>query len=73
MTNLFKPKIPDAPAAPAPQPPAPLPDADSPAAREARRRSEFNMLNRAGRASTILTAPDRRGGDTYSGTRLGAA
>lgn len=57
--------------APAPKPPAPMPDPDSPAAREARRRAVGDVLSRAGRSSTILTAREERE-DPYTASQLGA-
>lgn len=70
MTALFS--TPQPQAAPAPKPPAPMPDTESPSVIEARRRAEQNVLNRAGRRSTILTAPKDRGGSDYSSTTLGS-
>jgi hypothetical protein len=58
-------------AAPAPKPPAPMPDTDSPAVLEARRKAMLDITGRAGRQSTILTAPKDRGGGNYSYTTLG--
>lgn len=65
---------PVAPSAPAPvvKPPAVMPDSNSAAVREAQRRAQADILGRAGRTSTILTAPQNRGGD-YSSTTLGAS
>ena len=56
--------------APTPKPPAPMPDQDSAQVREARRRAQVDIMGRAGRQSTILTAPKDRG--DYSSTTLGA-
>jgi len=70
MTSLFTPKV---QAAPAPSAPAPMPDSNSPAVMEARRKAQMDIMNRAGRSSTILTAPKDRGGDTYSSSTLGAS
>lgn len=73
MASLFAPKRPPQiiqAAPPAPKDPAPMPDTDSPAVMEARRRAQADILRRAGRSSTILTAPEQRGGD-YTGSKLG--
>jgi hypothetical protein len=48
-----------------------MPDTNSPAVLEARRKAQMDIMGRAGRTSTILTAPKDRGGD-YSSTTLGA-
>lgn len=70
MTNLFKPKT------PAPTPAAPMPDPET-AGMAARRAAETAALARAGRASTILTAPSARAAagptafDSYSSKTLG--
>jgi hypothetical protein len=48
-----------------------MPDSTSPAVLEARRKAQMDIMGRAGRQSTILTAPKDRGGD-YSATTLGA-
>jgi hypothetical protein len=58
-------------AAPTPKPPAPMPDQDSALVREARRKAQMDVMGRAGRQSTILTAPKDRAAD-YSATTLGA-
>ncbi len=75
MGSLFAPKPAPLPPAPEPKPVAPMPVADpnSPAQREARRRANAEIMARAGRSSTILTAPDNRGGatDSYSSSKLG--
>ncbi len=75
MGSLFAPKPAPLPPAPEPKPAAPMPAADpnSPAQREARRRANANIMARAGRSSTILTAPGQRGTilDSYSSPRLG--
>lgn len=60
-----------APVAPTPKPPATMPDTNSPAVLEARRKAQLDIMGRAGRQSTILTAPQDRGG-AYSSTALGA-
>lgn len=76
MSNLFSPKAqpqPQLPETPAPQPPAPMPDAQSPQALEAARRAQLGIIGRAGRTSTILTAPDNRGSYSYSATKTGSA
>jgi pyruvate/2-oxoglutarate dehydrogenase complex dihydrolipoamide acyltransferase (E2) component len=63
--------------APAPKPPAPMPDPDSAESKEARKRATVDALGRAGRSSTILTAPEARkaapaaGFDTFLGSKLG--
>jgi hypothetical protein len=50
-----------------------MPDTNSAAVEEARRRAQSDIMNRAGRSSTILTAPkDRGGNNTYTSTTLGA-
>lgn len=74
MSGLFsKPQAAPVAAAPEVKPPAPMPDPDAQAAREARRKSQMDIMGRAGRSSTILTAPDARGGTApYSASRLGA-
>lgn len=53
------------------KPAAPMPDSNSPDVLEARRRAQLDIMGRAGRSSTILTAPTQRGGD-YSSNSLGA-
>lgn len=73
MGSMFSPK-PAAPVvAPEPKAPAPMPTSDpnSPAQREARRRANADIAGRAGRSSTILTAPGDRNADTYSSPKLG--
>jgi hypothetical protein len=68
--NLFKQKV------PAPTPASPMPDPEV-AGMAARRAAEAAALARAGRASTILTAPSTRDKaaaptyDTYSAKSLG--
>lgn len=69
MSAMFAPKAVTAPAA---QAPAPMPDSDSPAAREARRRAQMDVLSRAGRSSTILTPPKSNNGDSYAAKKLGS-
>lgn len=71
MSGIFK--------KPAPQPvqqPAPMPDPDNPQVQEAKRKKALEDMGRAGRASTILTTPDSRGGttggDSYGSNRLGS-
>jgi len=73
MGGLFQPKVQQvAVAPPEPKPPAPMPDSNSPQVREARRRSNAEIMGRAGRSSTILSAPENRaGGDSYSQAKLG--
>lgn len=73
MTSIFG--SPSAPAAaPTPQAPATMPDTTSPAVLEAKRKAQTDIMSRAGRQSTILTAPKDRGsgGSDYSSTTLGA-
>lgn len=55
---------------PQPTPAAPMPDAQSPAVLEARRKQAMEMMQRAGRQSTILSDANR-GGDSFSNTKLG--
>lgn len=73
MGNLFTPKTPTV-VAPTPQAPAPMPDTSSPGVMEARRKAQTDIMSRAGRSSTILTAPSQRGGgfDTYGSRALGS-
>lgn len=72
MSGLFGSSPQPIPASPTPKPPAEMPDSQSPAVLEARRKAQQDILSRAGRSSTILTAPEQRGGgDTYSSTKLG--
>lgn len=61
-----------APVAPTPAAPAPMPDPNSPAVQAARLKAQSDIMSRAGRSSTILTAPKDRGGDSYSSNQLGA-
>lgn len=69
MTGLFdRPQM----QTPVPQAPAPMPDPSSAGVLEAKRRAQMEILSRAGRSSTILTAPGQRSGD-YSATKLGTA
>lgn len=70
MSGLFS--RPAIPAAPEPKPPAPMPDSSSAGVLEAKRRTQMEIIGRAGRSSTILTAPEKRG-DTYTATRLGTS
>ena len=70
MSSLFAPKMPPAPPPPAPKPVATMPDPDSADVIEARRRAQADILRRAGRSSTILTAPENRDSD-YSSRTLG--
>lgn len=72
MTGLFSQPQSSGSTAPSPKAPAPMPDSSSPAVLEARRRAQQDILNRAGRQSTILTAPKDRVGDTYSANTLGS-
>ena len=69
MSGLFS----SPPPLPMPEPkePPPMPDPESPAVKEAKRRAALQMLQRAGRESTILTSPEDRGSGDYSRTILG--
>ena len=58
-------------AAPAPKPPEKMPDVNGLTALEAKRRSQVDIMGRAGRMSTILSATKDRSSD-YSATTLGA-
>lgn len=72
MSGLFSTTAPAA-AAPVVTPPAPMPDSNSPAVLEAQRKAQSDILARAGRQSTILTAPQNRGNSgPYTSTALGA-
>lgn len=73
MGGLFTPKPQPLPPAPEVKPPAPMADSGSPQVREARRRANADVMGRAGRQSTILTAPGDRGGsmDNYANPKLG--
>lgn len=71
MSALFAPSQPAAQPIAAPKPPAPMPDTTSAAALEAKRRVQTDIMGRAGRSSTILTAPKDRAAD-YTSTTLGA-
>lgn len=74
MTSIFgSPSAPAPQAAPAPKPPAPMPDTTSPAVVEARRKAQMDIMGRAGRSSTILTASKDRGDTPYSATTLGGS
>lgn len=70
MSGLFGSRQPAQPA-PTPKEPAPMPDADAMGVQEAKRRAQQDIIRRAGRTSTILTAPGNRGGD-YGSRTLGA-
>jgi hypothetical protein len=67
MSGLFG----SPPPPPEPKPPAPMPDPESPAVKEAKRMAALNILNRAGRDSTILTTPQSRTSTDYSAKKLG--
>lgn len=56
-----------------PSPPAPMPDPLSPTIVEARRKNTEQMMNRAGRASTILSAGNAGSGNgmDFSSSKLG--
>lgn len=75
MSGLFSRPMPaPTPLPPPPEvkPPAPIPDQNSPAAMEANRREQQKIMGRAGRSSTILTAPGQRGGaPDYTASKLG--
>ena len=84
MGNLFKPTVVQqaAPtptvAAPVVTPPATMPDTSSAGGREASRRAQSEIMNRAGRQSTILTSPQNRGSsrqnyDSYASRTLGGS
>jgi hypothetical protein len=49
-----------------------MPDPNSPAILEAKRKAAADIMGRAGRSSTILTAPKDRGGLGATNTTLGA-
>jgi hypothetical protein len=62
------------PPLPEPKPAPPMPDDKSPEVLEAKRRAAADILSRAGRTSTILTAPGQRSSSAdYSRTTLGGA
>jgi hypothetical protein len=67
MSGLFS----SPPPPPKPQKPPPMPDEESPAVKEAKRRAALDMLQRAGRESTILTSREERTGGDYSRKTLG--
>lgn len=71
MGGMFSPKQTPLPPPPEPKPVAPMPDANSPQVRERRRAAQADIMGRAGRSSTILTAPADRGGDSYASPKLG--
>jgi hypothetical protein len=71
MGGMFSPKPTPLPPTPEPKPPAPMPDLNSPQVRERRRSQQADIMGRAGRQSTILTAPSDRAGDTYASPKLG--
>lgn len=74
MGGLFAPKPQPLPAPPEVKPPAPMPDQSSAGAMEAKRKAQMDIMNRAGRTSTILTAPGQRGGSSdYTASKLGSA
>lgn len=74
MSNPFKRPAPVMQAAaPEVTPPAPMPDSSSAGVIDARRRAQEQAMARGGRSSTILTAPENRGGAAYSATRLGTS
>lgn len=62
---------------PTPKPVAPMPDPLSPEVMEARRKAQLDIMGRAGRTSTILTAPSQRNtlsaiGDSFASSSLGS-
>lgn len=71
MSGLFAPSQPAPAPVQAPKPPATMPDTEGMVTREAKRKAQMDIMGRAGRQSTILTAPKDRGGD-YTSTTLGA-
>lgn len=73
MGRLFS--SPPPPPMPKLQKPPPMPDKESPEIKEAKRLAALNMLQRAGRESTILSSPeDRSGAGTdYSRKTLGGS
>ncbi len=75
MGSLFSPKLPPVVQAPAPAPPPVMPDTNAAPVQEARRKQNVAAMQRGGRSSTILTAPENRGAvaPSYSSTRLGTA
>lgn len=72
MGSLFSSPQPVIQQAATPKPPAPMPDTTSSAVLEAKRKSQMDIMSRAGRQSTILTAPKDRGDGSYVATTLGA-
>jgi hypothetical protein len=70
MSGLFS--SPPPPPMPKSHKPPPMPDPESPAVREARRQAALDMLQRAGRDSTIRSSADNRGAADYSRTTLGS-
>lgn len=56
-----------------PTPPAPMPDPNSPEVMEARKKKTAEMMNRAGRSSTILSGGNAEGaaGTDYTAKTLG--
>lgn len=74
MGSIMSPKFPQFQQLkpPEPKPAAPMPDPQSTETIEARRRAQAELMRRGGRASTILSAPERRGGgNTYSSAKVG--
>lgn len=71
MSGLFGAKQARPTVEPTPKEPAPMPDSNSAGVIEARRKAQQDIIRRAGRSSTILTAPNQRGGD-YASRTLGA-
>ena len=74
MASMFLPDPPPQAAAPEVKPPPTMPDLQSPGAMAAKRRTQEEIMGRAGRSSTILstaTSRARAGGDAYNATKLG--
>lgn len=70
MSSMFSKATPPTPTV---APPAPMPDASSAEVTEAKRKAQLGIMGRAGRSSTILTAPEQRPNATYTATRLGTS
>ena len=70
MGGMFNPKPTPLPPPPEVKPPAPMPDINSPQVRERKRQTAADIMGRAGRQSTILTAPSDRA-DSYAAPKLG--
>lgn len=72
--SMFAPDPPPPTAVASPAPPPTMPDPQSPDALAAKRRSQQEVMGRAGRSSTILSTAMSRGelGSSYGATKLGA-